>query len=152
MLDWSDEVTAAVSDFETVSKIAGGSIRLADCVLEFLPAPHVPPQRLPEGKMAVYGFWWNGEWLKIGKVGPRSSARYTSQHYNLDSGRSTLAASLANDDEIKSADRFDPSSPGNWIKANTNRVNILIPADRRYDLLSLLESFLHVRLSPRYEG
>lgn len=102
--------------------------------------------------MAVYGFWGDGRWLKIGKVGPNSNARYTSQHYIAGSALSTLAGSLAKDTAMNGVVGFDPRAPGVWIRASTHRVNILLPATRERALLSLLEAFLHLRLRPRYEG
>lgn len=55
------------------------------------------PLALPEGKMAVYTFVYNGnQFLKIGKAGPNSSPRYQSHHYYIDRGPSTLARSLVN--------------------------------------------------------
>jgi hypothetical protein len=89
--------------------------------------------------------------LKIGKAGPRSNARYVSQHYNAGSAKSTLAGSLAGDPHMLAVQGFDPLSAGDWIRQSTHRVNILMPASRRPELLSLLEAFLHVRLHPRYE-
>ena len=115
-------------------------------------APQRPPARLPVGRMAVYGFWGDGVWLKIGKAGPNSNARYTSQHYNPGSAQSTLAASLAGDSHMLTVAGFDPHTPGAWIKASAHRVNILLPSQRRKELLSLLEAFLHLRWKPRYEG
>ena len=46
--------------------------------IEFLPAPHRPPSRLPERKMGVYGFYGDDCWLKIGKAGPKSQPRWNS--------------------------------------------------------------------------
>jgi hypothetical protein len=102
--------------------------------------------------MAVYGFWGDGEWLKIGKAGPKSGPRYTSQHYNPDSAQSTLAKSLTNDPHMLTVAGFDPKAVGDWIKSATLRVNILLPTTRPPELLLLLEAFLHARLRPRYEG
>jgi len=102
--------------------------------------------------MAVYGFWNDGIWLKLGKAGPKSQARYTSQHYNKGNAQSTLAGSLTNDPQMRVVAGFDLQNPGAWIKVSTCRVNILLPSQRRKELLSLLEAFLHVRLRPRYEG
>jgi hypothetical protein len=102
--------------------------------------------------MAIYAFWWNDEWLKIGKVGQKSQARYISQHYNTGSAMSTLAGALANDPRMEIVSGFDKQNPGAWIKNATCRVNILISSQRRREVLSLLEAFLHVRLNPKYEG
>ena len=152
VLGWRDELMAALADFRTVSELAGDPITLLEDSVEFMPSPHVPPARLPTGRMAIYGFWRNGEWLKIGKAGPKSHARYASQHYNPDSAKSTLARSLARDATLNSNPGFNPSTPGDWIKSETSRMNILLPSVRRYELLSLLEVFLQVHLKPRYEG
>ena len=152
MLAWRDEVMIALADFTAVSELAGDPITLDEISVEFMPAPHVPPKSLPTGMMAVYGFWRNGEWLKIGKVGPNSRARYTSQHYNANSVKSSLAGSLAKDDKMTGAPGFNPSAPGDWIRSETCRVNVLLPSVRHYGLLSLLEVFLQRRLKPSYEG
>jgi hypothetical protein len=107
---------------------------------------------MPAGKMAFYGFWSSGHWLKIGKAAANSGARYSSQHYNAGSALSTLAGSLVKDPTMLTVAVFDPNAPGLWITATAHRVNILIPSHRRRELLSLLEEFLHLRLRPRYEG
>ena len=152
MSDWRDEVESALGLFVTVAELAGDPISEVEMVREYLDAPHRPPTRLPAGKMAIYGFWGDGGWLKVGKAGPKSNARYTSQHYNAGSARSTLARSLANDPRMRLVKGFDPQDSGAWIKANTHRVNILLPSRRRKELLALMEAFLHLRLRPRYEG
>jgi hypothetical protein len=53
---------------------------------------------LPEGKMAVYTFFWEGRCLKVGKAGPNSGARYTSQHYLPGKSKSNLADSILLDE------------------------------------------------------
>lgn len=100
--------------------------------------------------MAVYAFWSEGGWLKVGKVGPNSNARYTSQHYLAGSAPSTLAGSLMRSPPTDNG--FDPAQAGAWIRERTCRVNILLPAHQPRELLSLLEAFLHLRLRPRFEG
>ena len=152
MSDWRADIEEAVAAFLTVAELAGDSLSRDEITTEYLSAPHTPPTRLPEGKMAVYGFWGGGEWLKIGIAGPKSKARYTSQHYNPGSALSTLAASLGRDEQMAGVAGFDPGMPGAWIRTSTHRVNILIPAQRRRGLICLLEAFLHARLRPRYEA
>lgn len=152
MNDWRKEIEEALAAFVTVAELAGEPIRPGELQVECLPAPHRSPSRLPTDQMAVYAFWWEGEWLKIGKAGPRSQARYISQHYHAGSALSTLAGSLANDPRTQEVHGFDRQHPGEWIKRSTCRVNILVSSDRSKELLSLLETFLHVRLKPRYEG
>ncbi len=151
MSDWRTEMTEALGAFLTVAELAGAPIQQEELVADFGEAPHRPPSSLPEGKMAIYGFWAAGSWLKIGMAGPRSQARYTSQHYNPASAPSTLAASLARDPLIVGTSGFNVAAPGDWIKSSTHRVNILVPSGYGLPLLALLEAFLHVRLKPRYE-
>lgn len=151
MKEWKYEIEDAIRDFISVADLANVSIRWEDFELEYLEAPHKSPTRLPKGKMAIYAFWYDGEWLKIGMAGPKSNARYTSQHYNIRSARSTLSASLVNDPRMVESSEVSAETVGDWIKYETCRVNILI--DEGYDklLLNLLEAFLHLRLNPRYE-
>jgi hypothetical protein len=152
MSDWRSDIEQAVADFRTVAELAGHPISSSELECEFLPAPHRAPSRLPTARMAVYCFWNDGTWLKVGKAGPNSQARYTSQHYNPASAASTLARSLMHDARMKTVDGFTNAIPGDWIKRFCCRVNILVPAHLRPELLSLLEAFLHVRLKPLYEG
>lgn len=152
MITWRDEMESALTVFFPMAELSGESIQRSELTVEFLDAPHVPPSKLPNGKMAVYAFWWNGVWLKIGQAGPKSKARYTSQHYNPNSSNSNLAKSLANDPKMDEVAGFDKKYPGQWIKVSTCRVNILISSNKRRELLSLLEVFLHTRLKPKYEG
>jgi hypothetical protein len=152
MTSWREDVETGLIAFLTVAELAGDPIARGDLTIEYHDAPHRPPKQQPAGTMGVYGFWGDGRWLKIGKAGPQSGARYTSQHYNLGSAQSTLAGSLANDPHMLTIAEFDSQAPGTWIKAATHRINILMPASRQPALLSLLEAFLHLRLRPRYEG
>ena len=149
---WQHEIEDAMSAFEQVASLAAMPISRAHWgPPECWPAPHEQPGSLPSGKMAIYGFWGDGAWLKIGMVGAKSQARYTSQHYNPGSARSTIAASLANDPRMRLVAGFDPERPGEWLKTHCHRVNILLDAKHGRPLLALLEAFLHVRLNPRYE-
>ena len=139
-------------DFRQVAKLAGFSLAARDLMVESFTAPHRPPTRLPPGKMAVYLFDHHGRALKVGKAGPNSNARYTSQHYSPGAARSTLAASLLKRGaEIGVRDITD-STVGEWIRANTDRHNFLLDSDYPIRLLTLLESFLQCRLDPVFEG
>ncbi len=151
MTSWRRDIEDAISAFLTVAELAGDPTSRSEIDIEFLSAPHQPGS-LPRGKVAVYAFWGDGTWLKIGRVGAKSGARYTSHHYDPTRSRSTLAGSLAADPYMGAIPEFDSDFPGEWIRQCTNRVNILLPADRHVELLSLLEAFLHARLRPRYEG
>lgn len=151
MNNWRNEMEQALDAFITVAELAGESISLDELQVDFCSAPHKPPSSLPIGEMAIYAFWSNDEWLKIGQVGPNSAARYISQHYSIRSSRSNLARSISNDIRMRDVTGFESQNSGQWIRTTACRVNILMSADRRRELLSLLEVFLHVRLSPRYE-
>jgi hypothetical protein len=151
-MSWQDELLSALTDFSTVATLAKASVAIGVEQVEFLPAPHTQPKHQPQGMMAVYGFWWDGSWLKIGKVGANSGARYTSHHYNRGSTRSNLALSLARDPAMRLVTGFDVKEPGGWIRTNTSRMNIFVPEVVGLQMLALPEAFLHVRLHPKYEG
>lgn len=110
---------------------------------------HVPVQ-LPNGMMAVYAFFLNGDCLKVGKAGPNSNARFQSQHYNPNSARSTLARSMLNDDQH--FQDLNEANIGNWIKENTSRSNILITVDYGKNFMNFTEAFFILKYQPRYEG
>lgn len=149
-MTWLPKETLA--DFASVAHLAGVKLPHNDIRIEVLPAPHASPTRLPTGQMAVYVFTYGADVLKVGKVGPKSQARYTSQHYNPGSAQSTLAASVIADAARLGLGEADIAGIGNWIRANVDRVNILLPSQLGVPVLTLLESFLQCRLRPRYEG
>ena len=95
---WNPE--QLLEDFLAVAKFAGIELQREAIQIETLPMPHRPPRSLPTGKTAVYVFSERDRVLKVGRVGPRSQARYTSQHYNPRSAPSTLARSLLKDGEV----------------------------------------------------
>jgi len=141
-----------IRDFERVADLAGVPLAPGTITIERLPAPHRPPSRLPGGKMAVYVFTYAGDTLKVGKAGANSQARYISQHYNPGSAQSTLAASILGDRTRYGLDDARETDIGPWIKANVDRVNLLVDERAGIPVLTLLETFLHCRLRPRYEG
>ena len=76
-----------------LSSILGKPISADKFEIVDLGLPHKPTS-LPKGKMGIYMFLYDNKFLKIGKAGPKSNARFYSQHYNPKSARSTLAASI----------------------------------------------------------
>ncbi len=112
--------------------------------------PH-KPEPLPDGKMGVYLFLYDDVFLKIGKAGPKSNARFYSQHYNPKSARSTLAASILSD-KSNIAGTITESNIGDWIKENCHRIDILLDADVGIFALELIEAALHYKYEPIYEG
>jgi hypothetical protein len=145
-----DELVAtALGDFRQVAKLADAEFIADSITVEIMAKPHKAPTKLPSGKMAVYAFFLNGQALK---VGTKSVARYTSQHYNPESAKSTLAQSILKNAAKIGAAHLDPVSVGNWIRTHTDRVNLLAPTSLGLLMLSFLESFLHVRWKPIFEG
>jgi hypothetical protein len=142
---------SAIRDFANVSALTGAECDIGKIKIEVLNKPH-KPSGLPTGKMAVYCFFLNGQALKIGIAGPNSDARYRSQHYNPNSAGSNLAKSiLAYPSKIWIAP-LHASLAGSWIKENADRINILLPSSFGKPTLSMLETFLHSRWNPIYEG
>ena len=74
-----------LTDFLVVAEL--GQIKMQpDAIrVETLKMPHRAPPSLPKGKMAVYVFSDKERVLKVGQAGPKSQARYTSQHYKVGS-------------------------------------------------------------------
>ena len=141
-----------ISDFLIVAGLSGVKVKAEDIRHELFQAPHEPPKQIPPGYMAVYSFFHGDKCLKVGKAGPNSHARYTSQHYNPASAPSTLANSICkNAEELGLAD-INETNVGNWIRNNTARLNILIRENTGIPVLTLLESYLQCRLKPRFEG
>jgi hypothetical protein len=152
-LDYFDElVEAAVRDFRTVASLASVETSDSQFDVEIRRKPHAPPSSLPLGKMAVYAFFYDGQALKVGKAGPKSAARYTYQHYSPTSAPSTLARSIMQKPCTIGLATLDADNVGQWIRTNTDRINILLPLALGLTILSLLEAFLHVRWKPKFEG
>ena len=147
---WNPE--QLLEDFLAVAKLAKLDLNRRSVRIDVQRMPHKPPSGLAAGKMAVYVFSDVRDTLKVGKVGPKSVARYVSQHYSPTAAKSTLAASLLKDREAASAHHLTATNVGMWIKENTDRVNLLVDSSCGMPTLSLLEAFLQCRLHPLYEG
>jgi hypothetical protein len=144
----SDEIA---SDFIQVAAIAGISILRSELHVEVLAAPHRPPSSLPSGKFGVYVFMFGGRCLKVGKAGPKSTARFCSQHYGAHAP-STLAKSLLKHQQNIGIDGLDLANVRAWICEHTARINFLLDARHGVMALSLLEAFVQCRLIPEFEG
>lgn len=112
--------------------------------------PHIPPTRLPAGKMAIYMFLLGDEFLKIGKANLRSNARFCSQHYGLNAP-STLAKSLLSDSGMSGLN-VAPSNIKDWIKTNCRRIDVIINAELGVFALELIEGIMHYKYEPKYVG
>jgi hypothetical protein len=144
-------------DFVQVAALSGFDIGPTAILHEVLSAPH-QPSSLPKGKQAVYVFSLvapGAVVLKVGKVGPRSNARFLSQHYNPNSSQSNLAKSLLRHPEYWDQlciTTLDEDTVGDWLKTHTDRDHFYLEAKQSKLLLNLLEAFLHGRLRPLFEG
>ena len=133
-----------------VSSILGKPIKKENIEIINRGKPH-KPEPLPAGKMGVYMFLYNESFLKIGKAGPRSNARFLSQHYNPKSAKSTLAASILSD-STNPYEGVGEENVGDWIKENCTRIDILLDVTLGIFTLELIEAALHYKYEPVYEG
>jgi len=146
-----------IRDSVQVANLSGFAIGTKDITHEVLRAPHRPCS-LPKDKQAAYVFPLaapGATVLKVGKVGPRSNARFLSQHYNPHSSQSNLAKSLLQHPEVWERLRIpvlDDDSVGDWLKTYTDRDHFYLDAKQSKFLLNLLEALLHGRLHPLFEG
>ena len=152
MAESGSRITKAIHDFIQIAKLAGKDIELEDISIKFLSHPHDPPKHLPKGKIAVYVFFYNQRCLKVGQVGKKSKARYTSQHYSPNSSNSNLAKSIIKYQDVLSLSGLNNDNISEWIKTNTDRANILIDVKFGKSVLSLMEVFLQCRFNPEFEG
>ncbi|WP_051208790.1 hypothetical protein [Butyrivibrio sp. WCD3002] len=147
------EVSEYVSEFDEiireVTRAAGKPIESGYEIID-RGMPHTP-KSLGKGKMGIYTFNYNGEFLKIGEAGPSSNARFESQHYLPKSSNSNLSKSILKDSEMQGLG-INELNVGDWIKKNTRRIDILLDASLGIFALNLLEAALHYKYEPRYEG
>ena len=148
-MDIKSDVKSAINDFIKVSHLAGTPIYLSDFNNVTIQSPYHTVKKRPGGVRTLYGFIYNGQWLKIGVADVNSEARYATQHYNPFSSNSNLAKSILNDPNF--SPRLHPDEIGPWIKENCSRIDIHLPVQIGDPILLLLEAFFHVRFSPRYE-
>lgn len=133
-----------------VSTVLGRPIDLAEVEIIDRGCPHIP-QKLKQGMMGVYTFSYHDRFLKIGKVGSKSNARFLSQHYLPNSAKSTLAASILADKDMEYLG-LTADTVGLWIKENCRRIDLLINANLDVFTLELIEASLHYKYQPKYEG
>lgn len=110
---------------------------------------HIPTALEPQ-MAAIYIFKAADECLKVGKANSKTKARYQSQHYSPDSCKSNLAKSLLGDADFEQ--KIERREVGSWIRTNTSRYNILIPADIGKDFIHFAEAFFRLLCRPRFEG
>lgn len=108
------------------------------------------PKVLPEGKMAVYCFFYisTDECLKVGQANLKSKARYKSHHYYIKSGKSTLTRSLINDPNMPMVTN---NNWNGWVNANCERFDVLLDGSLGKITLNFIEGLLQYYFKPRYE-
>ena len=142
-------VKDTMKQIENLSATLGYPILPSDYYVEDLGCPHTIPKRLPEGCIAVYFFFEGDVALKIGKANAKSKARYTYQHYEINTTKSSLAKSLMNDPNRHFNDAADVK---NWMLNNLQRINVLIKEDKGKAATELVEAIMHYKFRPTYEG
>lgn len=148
MTTMKDTLMDALNDFRRIPGLAEAEQwHLAQ--LDFTDAPHEQPKALSCDQRAVYLFFRGDEWLRIGQTG--HSPRFTSQHYGTGRAGSTFARDVW-EDRSEIGFSGNEGDVGDWIKRNCGRANLLLPAGWSESLSLLLESYLHYRLDPRFEG
>ena len=118
---------------------------------------HEKLEKLKNNEMGIYIFYDDKNViLKVGKVNSYSNERWIYQHYNMYSSKSNLALSIFhNHDYCQKHDILcDENNIKEWIKNNTKRINIVIQRAGHSDAfkLNLIESWLHLKLNPLFEG
>lgn len=152
-----------IHDFGVAASTTGTAGWPCEVRGEILTAPHRPPSSLPAGFGAVYAFALRsssaapaggGRVLKVGKAGPNSVARFTSQHYSPGSARSTLAGSIVKYPILwpwLGITAQDAAGIRLWMTANLDRMHIFVrqPAP---ELLTTIELYVRARIGSVYEG
>lgn len=115
----------------------------------FCDAPHEQPKPLRRGQKAAYLFFLGQQWLRIGQTA--HSSRFVSQHYLPRGANSRLTKDIWTS-RSEFGFQGEECDVGHWIKQNCGRANVILPASWPRSVLLLLESYLHYRLAPRFEG
>lgn len=159
-----NDIDQVVATFREWARRAGISDSLSSVDVEDLGVPH-RPRGLPVGCQGVYTFQFQSVWLKAGKAGPKSGARWQSQHYKATRSLSNLSWSLleyAHRSSVKipslpptfreQLSDVHPNEMGDWIQRHTRRVNLLLSGSLDSAALSHLEHIAHDVLRPVFEG
>jgi hypothetical protein len=155
------EQSELINTFLQVANLAHVHVAASDVRAELLPAPHKRPSNLPPSSQVVYAFLLGDRCLKVGKAGPRSQARFTSQHYGFNAPATLAKSLLKHPNHVavllplarqRELETLGETSVGAWIERNTSRFHIFLPTSAEALALSLLKAFLQCRLQPVFEG
>jgi len=121
--------------------------------VEVLTPPHRPPP-LPEGKQAVFAFYWpeRESFLNVAYVGPNSGPRFQVQHYSPGGSPSNLAKRLLRAKEALGLHHLDPISVGPWMRRHLARVHYFLPASWDKEISKLFKRYLKERWQPLLGG
>ncbi len=161
-MDVREELEKLIEDFFEFARISGVPLSRYKIGLEILYAPHHQPTRLPTGKKAIYVFSTKECCLKVGKAGPKSPPRFTSQPYNPGSALNNLAKSIINSKGLlksklpptmhEEINQLSERNIKSWIENNTTRYHFFIDAELDDLVLALFEVFVQCRFKPLFEG
>ena len=143
-----DQLERVLHDFIQIPALCEAS-QWQKIEFEFCEAPHSRPRALLPNQRAVYLFFWEQEWLRIGQTG--YPQRFTSQHYGTKRAVSTFAKDICAN-RRGFGFRGKEEGVGDWIMQNCGRANVRLPVGWPKEVSLLLESYLHYRLRPRFEG
>ena len=139
-----------LNDLKNAAVLAGFQIPNEELQLEELEPgldTHLTPA-LPNGFSAIYIFGYEDEVLKVGHCGLNCTPCFQSRHYGF-SFPSTLARSLMNYEEWNHL--YNENTVGNWIKENSTRYNIYIPASYGNYFRYFAEAFFILKYHPLFE-
>lgn len=139
-----------------------GRVDIAPSEIEirFQDPPHDRPS-LPFWSQAIYVFRLRSLYLKVGRAGPNSRSRMSTQHYtasteyslaNLISENAEPLMEELSREEVQSLEALPVDRVGEWIANNCGRINIFIPAEYPRTTANLFEAVLLSRFDPCYEG
>lgn len=144
------EIMEIKNFLKTITEAAGKEYNESKIQIVDRGIPHIP-KKLPNGFIGIYMFKYKDIFIKIGKVGTKSSNRFQYQHYNPQSANSNLALDILADSSIRVAG-INETNVGDWLKTNTHRIDILIDENLGMFTLNFYEASLQYKYRPKYEG
>ena len=147
---------------EVISKFNELSSTKVDVMFMEKGMTHIPTP-LSKDRHGVYVFYNENNCFKVGKAGPNSQARWSSNHYHVyKTTRSSLAKSiLYNKEKVKKyyqpvhyvgINRLDNTNIKEWMKSNLSRIELTISYNSNELELNLLEAIALYKLKPIFEG
>lgn len=143
------ELSNIINGCVSMISLLGTDITKEDVEISNRGIPHTPGN-LPPNKMGIYMFYHVDHFLKIGKAGPNSNVRFKNNHYHPTSSNSNLAKSILMDETFNY--NIDEHTVGQWVRNNTQRIDILLDQKFGMFVLNFIESALHLKYKPKYEG